>query len=339
MLGTPYGLIVSGDVAAIGAAYEKMAGIPVDQELLSASPADEFFQEQTTIGGPVEFSGPGTFLRKAHHTVTFRPCHEPGWWFSRRDLPSSLPIYVSVKNVWTTARNIVLCSGSPHNYMRMVEHIVALKAGMGVDNLIIDVQSGDPPLFDRSSMDLVEAVESARLVKTGREAVYVTVKEPVTMAAPNGGFLTFVPAENKRRHLEVDCAVDFNNAMGRQRIRFLVNRATFRHGAFARTNTNLWMMLYCKTVGKIFADVRNLGYTMRNILVAGPHYYFNQPRLVYNGKALEAVWHRATLDLLAVVALIDEGRFAGKIISYKAGHAVDVQMIKELYQRGLLERV
>lgn len=339
MTAKPYGFILSGDNAAICEAYEKMAGMPVDQEMMTTGLADEFFSEQTTIGVPVAVSGPGTFLRKANHTVTFRPCQESGWCFSRHDLPASLPIHVSVKNVWTTARNIVLCSGSPHNYMRMVEHIVALKAGMGVDNLIIDVQSGDPPLFDRSSMDLVEAMDSAQLVKIRRPAVYVTVKEPVTIASPNGGFLTFLPAEDKSRRLEVDCAVNFNNAMGRQRIRFIVNRTTFRYGAFARTNTNIWMMLYCKTVGKIFADVRNLGYTMRNILVAGPHYYFNQPRLIHNGKALEAVWHRATLDLLAAVALIDEGRFAGKIISYKAGHAVDVQMIKELYHHGLLERI
>jgi len=98
-------------------------------------------------------------------------------------------------------------------------------------------------------------------------------------------------------------------------------------------------MLYCKTIGMIFADVRNLGYNTRNILVAGPRKYFNKPTHIHNGKSLEAVWHRATLDLLAAVALIDRGRFAGKIISYKAGHTLDVQIIKELYHRDLLQEI
>jgi UDP-3-O-acyl-N-acetylglucosamine deacetylase len=132
---------------------------------------------------------------------------------------------------------------------------------------------------------------------------------------------------------------EFSYGDRKQRIRFDVNPQTFRYGAAARTNTNMWMMLYCKTVGKVFADTRNLGYTLDNILVAGPRHYVNKPLLVHNGKSLEAVWHRAVLDLLAAVALIDMGRLAGHIISYKAGHAVDCDMIRLLYQRDLLEEI
>jgi hypothetical protein len=61
--------------------------------------------------------------------------------------------------------------------------------------------------------------------------------------------------------------------------------------------------------------------------------------MMHNGKSLEAAWHRATLDLLAGPALIDRGRFVGRIISYKAGHTLDVQMIRELYRHDLLEEV
>jgi UDP-3-O-acyl-N-acetylglucosamine deacetylase len=96
------------------------------------------------------------------------------------------------------------------------------------------------------------------------------------------------------------------------------------------------MMLFCKTIGLLFADTRNMGYTTRNILVAGPYRYFNEPRLLHNGKSLEAAWHRAALDLLAAIALIDGGRFAGTVISYKSGHGLDVHMVSELYQRSLL---
>jgi UDP-3-O-acyl-N-acetylglucosamine deacetylase len=51
------------------------------------------------------------------------------------------------------------------------------------------------------------------------------------------------------------------------------------------------------------------------------------------------VWHRATLDLLAAIALIDKGRFIGRVVSYRAGHTLDVRAVTQLYQHDLLETV
>lgn len=336
-----YGRVLSGEQGELPAAFDRFQAQPVDQDTTAGEFAgSDPLPRQTTLGGTASVTGPGTFLGRASRTLVFEPNPEPGWAFQRADLPESLPIGVSVKNVWTTARNIVLCSGSPHNYMRMVEHIVALRVGMGLDNVVIRVESGDPPLFDRSSLDLVEAVERAGIVEQQAAPVYLGVKEPVTVTQPNGGFLTILPPENGSRELHVDCAVDFKSAIRQQRVKFTVNRKLFKHGAFARTNATMGMMLYCKTVGKLFADLRNLGYNRRNILIAGPRRYFNPPRFALpGGKSLEAVWHRATLDLLAAIALIDRGRLAGRILSYKSGHALDVIMVKELYQHDLLEEV
>jgi len=332
-----YGTILAGDEKRIRRSYDKWLAQPVDQELPDTAEAPTGVE--TTLGRTVSVTGPGTFLGKATRTLTFEPTRKKGWWFDRVDLPDSLPIRVSVRNVWKTIRNMVLRSGAPHNYMRMVEHIIALRSGMGLDNVMIRMDSGDPPLFDRSSMDLVEKVEEVGIIPQQDRVVTVAVKEPVTAGGPNGSFLTLLPPEDGSRKLHVDCAVDFRSAIRKQRIRFTVNRETFRYGAVARTNTTMHRMLFALTFGRIFADVRNLGYTTRNILIAGRWRYANEPRLSHNGKSLEAAWHRATLDLLAAVALIDRGRFAGRIISYKSGHALDVQAVRELYRRDLLEEI
>ena len=162
--------------------------------------------------------------------------------------------------------------------------------------------------------------------------------EPVVLCSPSGAFLALAPCRSAQPELRVDCAVDFPNALGRQRIRFRVNPALTRYASEARTNTPLWKMVYCKTVGKLFADIRNLGYTTENLLIAGRHSYYNTPRLLHEGKALEAVWHRAVLDLLAALALIEEGRFCGEVTSFKAGHHLDVQLVCQLYRHGLLRR-
>jgi UDP-3-O-acyl-N-acetylglucosamine deacetylase len=332
-----YGRVLIGSEDEIQRSCEQWARQPVD---LDWTADDDHEPLRTTLGKSVSVTGPGTFLGRAQRTLTFEPSPYPGWWLGRTDLPDSLPIPVSVHNVWTAARNIVLHCGSPHNYMRMVEHIVALRVGLGVDDVLIKADSGDPPLFDRSSMDLVEAVEKAGIVIARQKpATYVTVKEPITVGGPNGSFVTLLPAEADSRKLIVDCAVDFRSAIGKQRIVFTVNKKNFRHGAMARTNTTAGMMIYCRTVGKIFADVRNLGYTTRNILIAGRRRYQNEPYLLHNGKSLEAVWHRACLDLLAAVALINRVRLAGKIISYKAGHVLDMKLISKLYQLNLLRKM
>ena len=147
---------------------------------------------------------------------------------------------------------------------------------------------------------------------------------------------SLAPADPARPLLAIDAAVDFKTAIGRQRIRFAVEPERFAYGATARTNSSAMKMLYCRTLGLLFADIRNLGYSMENLLIAGRYFYWNKALLPHNGKSLEAVWHRATLDLLAAIALVDEGLFVGEIISYKSGHGLDVELVQRLYQEALL---
>ncbi len=337
----PYGLVILGDIDETRHAWERFSAIPVDWDLMNnAEPVQR--RKALTIAKPVSLKGPGTFLGKAERTVKIRPSDEPGWWFRRSDLTGRLPVQVSVHNVWTTGgivSNIVLRSGPPENYIRMVEHIIALRLGMDIDNLVIEMDSGDPPLFDRGSLDLVEALENAGKQECSGTVEYVTVKEKVTVGASGGSFLSLAPCDPENPMLTIDCAVDFKTAIGRQRIRFPVDYKNFRYGAEARTNSSASKKLYCQSIGKVFADVRNLGYTEKNVLIAGRKKYLNEPRLIHEGKSLEAVWHRAVLDLLAALALIDRGRFVGHVTSYKAGHTLDVRMIRRLYQMDLLKPV
>lgn len=335
MSNPPYGLVLDGAPDEVARSFARFEQQSVDWDL-SGEPPDPPDAKQTTLARSVSVSGPGTFFGKAHRRLVFEPSQKEGWWIDRCDHPENDPIRVSVDNVWNTTRNIVLRAGAPNNYMRMVEHFVALRLGLGLDNVMVRVDSGDPPLFDRGSMDLVEALDSAGKVFVEAGVSYVTVREPVAVGGPNGSFLAFFPVENESPVLRLDCALDFPNAIGRQRIRTVLNRSRFRYGALARTNTTAGMKLYCKTIGRIFADVRNLGYTDANILIAGKRSYINEPYLIHNGKSLEAAWHRAMLDLLAALSLIEQGRFVGNVWSYKAGHALDVKMIQCLSQRDLL---
>lgn len=321
---------------------ENMEQIQIDQVI----PAPDSWtppQYQTTLADSFEVNGPATYQKGNHSTLVFEPMEEmEGWWISRSDQTEQLPIRVFTGNVWNARRNIVLRSGSQHNYLRMTEHIIAHRLGLGVDNAVVTTGTGDPPLFDVGSIPIVEAIKRTGLkTLTDRPIVYRTVKEPVAILGPYGSFLEFSPEGAETRKLTLDVAIDFPTIIGKQRIVFDLTPETFSFGAQARTNCSRKQMFLAKTFGLLFADTRNLGYTRTNILVAGKTKYVNKPlpELILDGKPLEAVWHRACLDLIAALSLIDYGRLCGRITSYKSGHSLDCRLMNLIYINKLLTTV
>ena len=333
------GKVVFGNAARIAAAYERFSAQEIDDVRLEPGRSSPFPLRRRTISKEVSVAGIGTFRGSEKQTLTFAPCSRPGWWIRRMDLPEQLDTFVDIANLWTSAQNLVLRSGSPHNYLRMVEHIIALKAGLGLDDVLLKVKSGDPPLFDDSSSPLVDAVESAGITESGGDATFVTVREPVAFGGKRGDFLLFLPAENGERNLRVDCAISWNTVIGKQRVLFDATAETFRYAAWARTNATHRQYVLAKTVGKFFAATRNWGYNKRNILIHGPRKFYTEPRFPVNGKFLEPVWHRATLDLMAALSLTGTHRFAGTVVSYRAGHTLDCDAVRALYRNDLLVRL
>ena len=333
------GKIVIGSEASIRSAYDRFKVQPIDETRLAPTRESPFPSNRRTLKGEAQVAGIGTFYGKERQELTFAPSAKPGWWIRRMDQPEQLDTKVDIANLWTSAQNLVLRSGSPHNYLRMVEHIIALKCGLGVDNVLIKVNSGDPPLFDQSSNPLVHAMNGAGIVETSEPATCVTVKEPVAFGGKRGDFLLFLPAENGERNLRIDCAISWNTVIGDQRVLFDVTPETFTYASLARTNATRKQYLLAKTVGKLFAATRNWGYNERNILIHGRRKFYTEPRFQAGEKFLEPVWHRATLDLMAAIALTGEHRFCGTVVSYRAGHTQDCDAIRALYRNDLLTRI
>ncbi len=330
------GKTVFGSAASISTAYERFRVQPIDETRIYDDDLCPFGPVRRTIAGESPVAGVGTFQGSCKQTLTFAPSDNPGWWIRRMDQPEQLDTFVDISNLWTSAQNLVLRSGSPHNYLRMVEHIIALKTGLGVDDVLLKVNSGDPPLFDQSSLPLVKAIEHAKIVDTKRTASYVSVREPVAFGGSRGDFLLFLPPEDGSRRLRIDCAISWNTVIGDQRVIFDVTPETFRYASFARTNATRKQYILAKTVGKLFAATRNWGYNDRNILIHGRRKFYTEPRFPVGDKFLEPVWHRATLDLMAAIALIGESRFVGTVVSYRAGHTLDCDAIRALKRNDLL---
>ena len=320
------GRLLAEGSEALDASLDALASQAVDMRFLASSDWKPASYE-TTIAHECTVTGPGTYRKGKRSTLCFIPSRD-GWSFDRTDRPEQLPIRVAAENVWTSSRSIVLRSGEESNYMRMTEHIIAHRLGLGLDNVRICTASGDPPLFDVGSMPIAEALLETGIVEDKKRPLrYYTVAEPVTLVGANGSFLNFEPSAPGDKKLRLDVAIDFPTAIGRQRIQFDLCNESFLHGAQARTNCPLREVIFARTVGKLFADVRNLGYTKSNILIAGRKSYYNEPGLMHDGKSLEAVWHRACLDLVAALSLFRRGRLAGRVTSYKSGHHLDCRFM------------
>ena len=123
--------LLAGDPDDFRAGLDGWAGIPVDMEY-PAPPGWTPARHPTTLAKPFYVSGRGTYERCLCSTLHFEPHAGDGWWIDRTDHGEQLPIRASIRNVWDTKRSIVLRSGSAHNYLRMVEHVVALRLGLEI---------------------------------------------------------------------------------------------------------------------------------------------------------------------------------------------------------------
>ena len=325
-----------GTPSAFQDAWKACMALPVDD--LWKAPVDwappRFGR---TICREVEVSGPATYSRGKIRTLRFLPSASvdgDGWFFRRTDLPEQLAISATLANVAQADRAIVLRAGADANRVRMSEHIICHRFGLGLDNLVVELSSEDPPLFNDGSWPIVEALKNAGVKEdVNRPLRYLTPKRTVALMRPaQDGFLLWMPAEPGNRKLSLDVAIDFPTAIGRQRIQLDLWEEAFCHGAIARTNCSASEMRLARTIGMLFSRYRNLGYTKENILLADRDHYVNEPKLrLPSGKALEAVWHRTCLDLVAALSLLPPGtRPAGKIVSYKSGHVLDVRFLTML---------
>lgn len=325
-------MILTGNQSTLDSLEKAMSALPVNQTW--HAPADYKSPEnETTLAKPCRVSGPSTYHRGQTAELVFLPAPaHSGWQFERTD-KSGLPhIPVLASAVCNSNRNIELNAQNADNNVRMSEHIICHRLGLEVDNVIVRMPSEDPPLFDLGSIPIVDAIRNAGICEIPQTPVtYWTVSEPVTMISPNNqGFLTILPAPNGNRLLSFDVAIDFPNAIGRQRIQFDLTLEAFAYGAQARTNCNARQMALFRYFRWLIPSIRGFGYTKDNILVAGKKAYVNTPNLIHDGVSLEAVWHRSCLDLIAALSLAPAGRLAGKVISYKSGHTLDCQLMKRL---------
>ena len=162
-------------------------------------------EKQCTLGKKVSVSGAGLHTRQCG-TLTFNPAPiNTGIRFRRVDLEDQPIIEADVDNVIDTSRGTTLGKGGVKIYT--VEHVLASLRGMGIDNVIIDIDVEEMPIMDGSGRMFVKAIREAGIVEQNAYRDYYVVKEPITYRNEVLGIeLSIEPCD----HFEIEVTVKYN---------------------------------------------------------------------------------------------------------------------------------
>src|SRR6056297_3131702 len=115
--------------------------------------------KQRTIVNPIKLSGRGlhTGYEVENHFKPAPPNH--GYKFQRTDLKERPIIKAHVENVVDTSRGTTLEENGVK--VHTIEHVMAALRGMGIDNMLIEINGPEAPILDGSSRKYAEALEKA----------------------------------------------------------------------------------------------------------------------------------------------------------------------------------
>ena len=112
--------------------------------------------------------------------MTFLPAPpNTGIRFRRVDLEGKPEIEAQVENVVENNRSTTLAKGNTR--IHTVEHVLATFAGYGIDNVIVELDSNEPPIADGSSREYCKMVQEAGIVPQDGRREHYTVTAPIQL--------------------------------------------------------------------------------------------------------------------------------------------------------------
>ncbi len=266
---------------------------------------------EQTIAEPLEFTGVGLH---SGAPVTMRLLPAPGGSgivFRRTDLDNfEIPAIgrnvAKVSYATSLMRQGVLISTT--------EHLLSALIGMGVDNVIVELDNLELPILDGSALPYVEAFLNVGIRTQRRRRESIRVLQPIEVREGDK-FIGVYPGSGYR----IEYTIEFPSPIGRQ---------------YASVD------LAAETYGQLIAAARTFGYKSdekklrdmglirgagpENAIVLGPEGPENGPLRFSD----EYVRHKV-LDLIGDLALAGK-RIEGHVVAERAGHAMHTALVSRL---------
>ena len=257
--------------------------------------------------------------------LTLRPAApDTGIIFRRIDLPVAVEIPVNAHTVCDTRMATTISPGGDPGAPKVqtIEHLLSACAGLGLDNLLIDISGEEVPVLDGSAASFVFLLQSAGVAMQDAPKRFLRVLAPVEVREGEGAALKWArlePFHGYRLSFEIEFHHPALDATG-QRVSF-----DFGSGRYKRDIARARTFGFTKDVEMMRARGLALGGSMDNAIVVDDTRVLNAGGLRYDD---EFVKHK-------ILDAIGDMQVAGKPLlasytAFKGGHALNNKLLRKL---------
>ncbi|NLW10239.1 MAG: UDP-3-O-[3-hydroxymyristoyl] N-acetylglucosamine deacetylase [Firmicutes bacterium] len=248
-------------------------------------------------------------------TMTLIPQPEDtGIRFCRSDLPGKPVLPARPEHVVDTYRCTTI--GNNTWQIKTIEHLMAALHGLGVDNLLVEVEGEELPMGDGSAWFFARAILEAGLVEQEKSRRKWKITTPVWVENGNSprSYLLALPGDQ----LHISYVFTSNNSsVGNQFYQLRVTPETFQEElASART------IAFTYEIEALRRQGLALGGNLDVAVVVGEEGYLNDLRYP------DEIARHKILDILGDLYLL--GPVTGKIIGIGSGHKMDLELVLRL---------
>jgi UDP-3-O-[3-hydroxymyristoyl] N-acetylglucosamine deacetylase len=255
--------------------------------------------------------------------LTLRPAPpDAGIVFRRVDLPLPVEIKVDAFAVTDTRMATTLTPiGNPGGpAVKTVEHFLSACAGLGVDNLIVDITNEEMPILDGSAASFVFLLQSAGIQLQDAPKRFLRLKKTVEIREGEGASLKWArlePFDGYKLSFEIEFDHPAVNQTG-QRVVFDMGSGNYKR-EIARART----FGFTKDVEMMRSRGLGLGGSMDNVIVVDDYRVLNGEGLRYDD---EFVKHKI-LDAIGDMVVFGHP-LIGAYTGFKSGHALNNKLVR-----------
>ena len=255
--------------------------------------------------------------------LTLRPAApDTGIVFRRIDLPVPVEIPVSAAAVSDTRMASTLSAGGDPGAPKVhtVEHLMSACAGLGLDNLYVDITAEEVPILDGSAASFVYLLQSAGIELQGAPKRFLRIKKPVEVREGEGPTLKWArldPFHGYKLSFEIDFDHPAVDQTG-QRVVF-----DFASGRYTRDIARARTFGFTKDLELMRSRGLAMGGSMDNAIVVDDYRVLNAEGLRYDD---EFVKHKI-LDAIGDLYIVGKPLLAA-YSAFKSGHALNNKLLR-----------
>ena len=256
--------------------------------------------------------------------LTLRPAApDTGIVFRRVDLPEVVDIPMLATSVTDTRLATRVSNGSAR--VSTVEHLMSACAGLGIDNLFVDITAEEVPILDGSAASFVFLLQSAGIEFQNAPRRFIRVLAPVEIRLGEGAqarWARLEPYHGYKLSFEIDFDHPAVDSTG-QRFEFDMSRDSYsRDIARART------FGFTRDVEHMRVNGLALGSGLDNAIVMDDYKVLNAGGLRYED---EFVKHKI-LDAMGDMYMLGKPLLAA-YSAFRSGHELNNKLLLELLSR------